>query len=129
MANAQSCLEIDSESVRCLAIAANAAKALGDLEAHSAFLSRYQEANPDDPAALFNQAVEFLNKLDDERARPLLEKCLEADPDFAKGLFEYGMLLLRSGDMEGAKAKLQRLIEVAPDSENAATARETIKYL
>ncbi len=126
---ARKCLELDAEDARCLAIAANAAKELGDTAAHNEYLTRYQQANPDDPAAFFNQAAEYLNKMDDEHARPLLEGCLKADPAFAKCLFEYGMLLLRTGDTEGAKANLQKYIEVIPEGEDAVTARETIKYL
>jgi len=128
-ARSEKCLELDDESVRCLAIAANSARELGDEKSHLEYLARYQELNPDDPAALFNQAAELLNKMDDEQARPLLEQCLEADPDFPKCLFEYGMLLLRTGDMEGAKAQLERYLEVAPDGDEAALATETIKYL
>ena len=62
-------------------------------------------AQPRRPATVFNQAAEYLNALDDEKARPLLEQCLEIDPDFPECLFEYGMVLLRTGDLEGAKAR------------------------
>jgi Flp pilus assembly protein TadD len=92
-------------------------------------MARYQELNPDDPATLFNQAVEYLNAMDDEAAKPLLQKCLEVDPNFPKCLFEYGMLLLRSGDLQGAKQHLEHYLEVAPNGDDADTARETIKYL
>jgi tetratricopeptide (TPR) repeat protein len=126
---AEKCLELDDEDTRCLAVAANSAQALGKTELRDQYMARYQALNPDDPATLFNQAAEHLNAMDDEAARPLLEKCLEVDPDFAKCLFEYGMLLLRSGDLEGAKANLSRYLEVAPDGPDASTARETIKYL
>jgi len=129
LAAARSCLEEDDESIHCLAIAANASQALGELETHSAYMARYKELNPEDPTILFNQAAEFLNKMDDGGARSLLEKCLDADPDFPQCNFEYGMLLLRSGDMEGAKTHLEKYLEVAPDGSDAATAQETIKYL
>jgi tetratricopeptide (TPR) repeat protein len=92
-------------------------------------MARYQALNPDDPATLFNQAAEFLNALDDEHARPLLERCLAVDPAFPQCLFEYAMVLLRSGDLGGAKAHLQRYLEVAPDGRDAAAASETVKYL
>ena len=127
--HARRCLEIDDESLRCLAVAANAAGDLGDDAAREAYLATYQELNPDDPATLFNQAVVFLNKMDDDGARPLLEQCLAADPEFPKCLFQYGMLLLRTGDLEGAKAHLETYIEVAPDGDDYAAAVETVKYL
>jgi Flp pilus assembly protein TadD len=126
---AERCLAQDDEAVECLAVAANAAQALGDMEARAGYLARYETLNPDDPTILFNGAVKYLNKMDDEGARPLLEKCLDADPEFPECLFEYGMLLLRSGDMEGAKSRLEKYIEVAPNGPDVATAQETIKYL
>ena len=129
LATSRRCLEEDDESLRCLAVASNAAGAVGDTEAQAAYLVQYQELNPDDPATLFNQAAGFLNKMDDDSARPLLESCLAVDPGFAKCLFEYGMLLLRTGDLEGAKAQFEKYLEVAPDGPDATTASETIKYL
>lgn len=126
---ARRCLEEDDESQKCLAVASNAAGMVGDEEAQAAYLAQYQGLNPDDPATLFNQAAGFLNKMDDESARPLLEECLVVDPEFAKCLFEYGMLLLRTGDLEGAKAQFEKYLEVAPDGPDATTAAETIKYL
>ncbi len=129
VADAKKCLELDDEAVKCAAVAANASRELGDMEAHQKYLTLYQQLNPDDPATIFNEAAGYLNKMDDEHARPLLEKCLEVDPDFPKCLYEYGMLLLRSGDMAGAKEKLQRYLEVAPDGPDAATVTETLKYL
>jgi Flp pilus assembly protein TadD len=129
LAAAETCVELNSDSIPCLAIAANASGALGDDAKRTEYLNRYQLLNPEDPTILFNEAAAFLNKLDDEGARPLLEKCLAADPDFPECNFEYGMLLLRGGDMEGAKTHLQKYLEVAPDGAQAATAQETIKYL
>ncbi len=126
---AKRCLEEDEESFGCLAIAANSSEALGDMEGHDRYMSLYQEFNPEDPTSLFNQAVVFLNAMDDEKAKPLLEQCLDADPEFPKCLFEYGMVLLRSGDIDGAKAQFEKYLEVAPDGVDAATAAETVKYL
>jgi len=129
LAAAEKCLAQDDESIQCLAIAANASGQLGKADVQTAYLARYQAVNPDDPTILFNEAAVYLNKLDDEGARPLLEKCLEADAEFPPCIFEYGMLLLRIGDMEGAKKYLEKYLELAPDGPNAATAQETIKYL
>jgi tetratricopeptide (TPR) repeat protein len=129
LASAKRCLDEDDESIKCLAVAANAAGALGDDEAREAYLARYQALNPDDPATIFNSAVVYLNKLDDDSAKPLLEQCLAADPEFGKCLFEYGMLLLRSGDLEGAKQQLEKYLSVEPDGPDATAASETVKYL
>ncbi len=129
LADAKKCLELDEESVECLAVAINASKALGKNEDAAAYMARYQELNPDDPATIFNEAAQYLNKMDDEHARPLLEKCLEVDGDYPECVYEYGMLLLRSGDMAGAKEKLEHYLEVAPNGPQAGGVRETLKYL
>ena len=129
LVTAKRCLEEDEESLGCLAIAANTSEALGDKEGHNHYMALYQEFNPEDPTSLFNQAVVFLNAMDDEKAKPLLEQCLDADPEFPKCLFEYGMVLLRGGDIDGAKAQFEKYLEVAPDGEDASTAAETVKYL
>jgi len=129
LAEAKKCLELDDESVECLAVAINASKALGKKDQAAAYMARYKELNPDDPATIFNEAAQYLNKMDDEHARPLLEKCLEVDADYPECIYEYGMLLLRSGDMPGAKKELQHYIEVAPDGPQAAGVKETLKYL
>ena len=70
-------LELDDEANGCLAVAANSAQNLGQTDKHASYITRYQELNPDDPTVLFNEAAVFLNNLDDDGARPLLEKCRE----------------------------------------------------
>jgi len=127
--HAKKCLELDETATPCVAVAANASNKLGDEQAYQTYMARYQELNPNDPTTLFNSAVEYLNAMDDEKAKPILEQCLQADPTFPKCLFEYGMVLLRLGDLEGAKAQLEKYLEVAPNGEDAETARETVKYL
>ena len=127
LAAAKSCLELAPESVQCLAVAINSSAQLGKEAIRTEYMARYQKLNPDDPTVLFNEAAVLLNNLDDDGARPLLERCLDADPDFPECNFEYGMLLLRSGDMEGAKERLQNYLEVAPDGPLESTDEETIK--
>ena len=126
---ARDCLDRAPELLQCLAIAINASGEIGDETTRSEYMALYQKLNPDDPTILFNEAAVFLNNLDDEGARPLLEKCLAAAPDYPECNFEYGMLLLRTGDMEGAKTHLQKYLDIAPNGPLAATAEETIKYL
>jgi len=126
---ATKCLELDDESVECLAAAINASKALGKTKDAEAYMARYKQLNPDDPATIFNEAAQYLNKMDDAHARPLLEKCLKVDPDYPECVYEYGMLLLRTGDMAGAKAKLLHYLEVAPNGPQADGVKETLKYL
>ncbi len=127
--DAKKCLDLDDEAVDCLATAANASRKLGDTKAAQEYLARYRQLNPDDPATLFDEAAKFLNKMDDKDAKPLLEKCLKADPNYGPCIFQYGMLLLRSGDMAGAKKQMLHYLKVAPNGKDAATAKQTLKYL
>ena len=127
--DAKKCLDLDDETVECLAVAANSCRALGDTKAEQKYIARYKELNPNDPATLFDEAAQYLNKMDDQHARPILEKCLTADPNYGPCIFQYGMLLLRSGDMAGAKKQLQHYLEVAPNGKQAATVKQTLKYL
>ncbi len=127
--SAKKCLAIQATFAGCLALAANAAKELGDLASYEKYMSAYKMVNPSDPAVLFNEAAELLNKQDDAGARPLLEQALQADPDFAPALFELGMVCVRAGETAKAKELLERLLKVAPDYKDAGMAAEMLKYL
>jgi tetratricopeptide (TPR) repeat protein len=129
LSEAQKCLEIQAMFANCLALAANAAKDLGDDAAYEKYMASYKFANPSDPAVLFNEAAELLNKQDDAGARPLLEQALAANPEFAPALFELGMIHVRAGESAKAKELLDRLLKVAPDYKDAPMATEMLKYL
>lgn len=47
LAAARMCFEQDDGYIQCLAIAANASQALGDEEAHAAYMAQYEDLNPD----------------------------------------------------------------------------------
>ena len=126
---AKKCLELSSDFAPCLAVAANTSKALGDTAAFDKYMAAYKAANPDDPAVLFNQAAEYINKGDDAKAKPLLEQALEANPDYGDALFQLGMIYVRAGNNAKAKELLEKFLEVAPSSKDAPTAKEMLKYL
>lgn len=126
---AKKCLGLSSDYAPCLAVAANASKALGDTAAFAKYMEAYKAANPDDPAVLFNQAAAYLNKGDDAKAKPLLEQALESNPNYGNALFQLGMLYVRAGNNAKAKELLEKFIKVAPDSKDAPTAKEMLKYL
>ncbi len=127
--NAKKCLSIQATFPNCLALAANAAKDMGDEPTYEKYMASYKMVNPSDPAVLFNEAAELLNKQDDAGARPLLEQALQANPNFAPALFELGMVYLRAGESGKARELLERLLKVAPDYKDAAMAAEMLKYL
>ena len=126
---ARKCLELSADFAPCLAVAANASKALGDEAAFEKYMAAYKAANPDDPVVLFNQAAEAINKGDDAKAKPLLEQALEAKPDYGDALFQLGMIYVRAGDNAKAKEMLEKFLQAAPDSKDAPTAKEMLKYL
>lgn len=91
--------------------------------------AEYQRIAPANPAALFNQAVPYLNDNNDEKAEELLLKALEVDDGFAKAHYELGSLYARQSRNELSKKHLLRYLELEPEGENAVFAREMLKYL
>lgn len=126
---ADRCLGISFNFTACLALGLNAARQLGDKALIERFESAYKLANPTDPSIPFNEAVEFLNKGDDAKAKPLLEQALQADPKYADALFQLGMVYFRLGETPKAKEMLKKFLEVAPDHKEAPTATEMLKYM
>jgi tetratricopeptide (TPR) repeat protein len=128
-ANAEKCLELKPDDTPCLAIALNSSKEAGAKEAYERFLAAYKLANPSDPGMMFNEAAIYLNKGDDNGAKPILEKILESEPEYPDALFQLGMVYLRGGDNPKAKELLQKFLKVAPDHRDAPSATEMLKYL
>jgi len=129
IAEVEKCLVASPNFAACLAAGANAAKAKGDSVLFDKYMAAYKTANPSDPAVAYNEAVAFLNKGDDAKAKPLLEEALAADPSYPDALFQLGMIYLRSGDSAKSKELLNKFLEVAPEHKEAASAREMLKYL
>jgi tetratricopeptide (TPR) repeat protein len=126
---AEKCLAIKPEFPQCLALAMNAAQAKCDKAIYEKYAERYKTANPTDPTLYYNEAVSYLNKADDAKAKPLLEKALEADPKYADAMFQLGMVYFRMGDTAKAKEMLQNFLATAPSHKEAPTAQEMLKYM
>jgi tetratricopeptide (TPR) repeat protein len=129
LAAAEKCLAIKPEFPQCLALGMNAAQAKKDNALFQKYAAAYKNANPTDPVVYFNEAVPLINKGDDAKARPLLEKALEADPNYADAMFQLGMVLFRSGETPKAKELLQKFIAAAPNHKEVPTAKEMLKYM
>lgn len=129
LVSAEKCLAISSTFAPCLALAVNASKAKGDKAAEEKYAAAYKLANPTDPTVYYNDAVAFLNKGDDAKAKPLLEQALQADPKHADAMFQLGMVYFRLGDTAKAKELLQKFLATAPDHKEAPTAQEMLKYM
>lgn len=126
---AEKCLGISFNFPACLALGLNAARALNDKALIEKYESAYKMANPTDPSIAYNSAVEYLNKGDDAKAKPLLEEALQADPKYADALFQLGMVYFRLGETPKAKETLQKFLELAPKHKEAPTATEMLKYM
>jgi tetratricopeptide (TPR) repeat protein len=84
---------------------------------------------PADAASLFNDAVKLLNAGKDAQAEPLLRQAIQANDKFGQAYYELGMVLVRTGKMAEAKTLLQKYLEIEPNGKDAATAKESLKYL
>jgi tetratricopeptide (TPR) repeat protein len=129
LADAEKCLASQAGFSPCLGLALNSAHSLGDKALIAKYEAEYKTANPTDPSIYYNEAVTYLNKGDDAKAKPLLEQALQADPKHADTLFQLGMVYFRTGDSAKAKELLQRFLEIAPDHKEAPTAKEMLKYM
>jgi len=84
---------------------------------------------PADAGTIFNDAVKLLNAGKDTEAEPLLKQAIQANDKFGPAYYELGMVYIRLGKMAEAKANLMKYLEVEPNGKEAATAKETLKYL
>lgn len=118
-------LDLVGEDELIAAMIADAYTMLGDDES----AKEYRQLAPPNPAVLFNEAVPHLNANRDAEAESLLKKAIEVDETFAKAHYELGALYARQGKNDEAKKHLMRYLELEPEGENAAFAREMVKYL
>lgn len=126
---ADKCLGISFNFTACLALGLNAARQIGDKALIERFETAYKAANPTDPSIAYNEAVEYLNKGDDAKAKPLLEQALQVDPKYADALYQLGMVYFRLGETAKAKETLKKFLELAPQHKEAPTATEMLKYM
>ncbi|MBI2212724.1 MAG: tetratricopeptide repeat protein [Acidobacteria bacterium] len=91
--------------------------------------AEYKAKAPQNAPDLYNQAVNFLNAGKDAEAVPLLTKATELDASFSDAWFQLGMAYVRLAKNPEAKAALQKYLDLAPNGNDAAMAKEVIKYL
>lgn len=118
-------LELTGEDAVISTLLADAYTALGDTEN----AKKYRKMAPANPAVLFNEAVPHLNANRDEEAEKLLKQAVAVDDTFAKAHYELGAIYARQGRNDEARKHLIRYLELQPTGENAAFAREMVKYL
>ena len=84
---------------------------------------------PADASSIFNDAVKLLNAGKDAEAEPLLKQSIQANDKFGQAYYELGMVYVRMGKMAEAKKNLTKYLEIEPNGKDAATAKESLKYL
>jgi len=126
---AEKCLEGSPGYAPCLALAANAAQAKGDKAAYDKYIAQYKNANPTDPALLFNDVVPLLNQGNFDEAEPKLDAILAIDPDFADALYQLALIKVNKADYPKAKELLEHFLKVAPTHKDAGTAQGMLEWI
>jgi len=119
----------NEEKVIGLRILVNAYMKKGKKDKAQEYQKQLEVLEPKSAEALYNKAVEFLNKKDDAGAKPLLEEAIGVNAEFPDAYYELGFIYLREGDMAKSKATFQTFLKLVPTGEKADTAKETIKWL
>jgi tetratricopeptide (TPR) repeat protein len=123
--SANKALALAPDETDMYAIQFEAYKATGD----KAKAAEVKKKLPADAASAFNDAVKLLNDGKDAEAEPLLKAAIAANDKFAQAYYELGMVNVRQGNMAEAKKNLQKYLELEPNGKDAATAKESLKYL
>lgn len=127
---AQKTLELDPDNDRAERMRYQALRFLGqDEEAQAAFNALSSADQAEALKLQYNEATEFFNAGDTQKAMVLLGDILAANPDHAKAHYMMGLSYVNLGENAKAKEHLQRFVELAPDDPDATTAQEMINYL
>ena len=86
-----------------------------------------QQGHPDDPTTLFNQAAEHLNALDDDAARPLLERAVALRPDDARTWLDLAEIWSWAGNHLAAEADLKAAAAASADYEDPSRSSSSIE--
>ena len=123
--SANKALEIAPDETDMFAILYEAYTATGD----KAKAAEAKKKMPADAGSIFNDAVKLLNAGKDAEAEPLLRQSIQANDKFGPAYYELGMVYIRLGKMAEAKQNLMKYLELEPNGKEAATVKETLKYL
>jgi len=123
--SANKALELAPDETDMYAVLYTAYTATGD----KAKAAEAKKKLPANAGQLFNDAAKAINSGKDADAEPLLKQAIAADEKFAQAYYELGMVYVHLGKYADAKANLQKYLELDPNGKDAATAKETLKYL
>jgi tetratricopeptide (TPR) repeat protein len=123
--SANKALEIAPDETDMHAILYEAYMATGD----KVKAAEAKKKMPADAGTIFNDAVKLLNAGKDTEAEPLLRQAIQANDKFGPAYYELGMVYIRLNKLAEAKQNLEKYLEIEPNGKEAATVKETLKYL
>lgn len=127
---ANKALELDPENDRAQRMRYQALRFLErDEEAQAAFDALSETDRAEALKLQYNEATEFFNAGETQKAMVLFGDVLAADPDHAKAHYMMGLSYVNLGENAKAKEHFNRFLELAPDDPDATTAKEMLAYL
>ncbi len=123
--HANAALDLGGDDQNMFAILSFAYEKVGNKEKAREFRAKA----PANASQLFNDAVPLLNAGKDAEAEQLLLQAIQADDTFALAHYELGSVYARAGKIEKARQHLSRYLELEPNGDQAAIAKEMLKYL
>jgi len=107
-------LEKSTENENIYKVTLIAAERLGNTAKIEELKSMGMSQGLINPSDLFNQAVDALNNMNDEKATGLLNQVLEMDETFARAYYELGKIKVREFEFEEAVKYLRTFLKHAP---------------
>jgi Flp pilus assembly protein TadD len=105
---------------------------LGQVDKAAAVLDEAKQVGADDPVALLNVGISYLNKKDYAHAEAMFQRVIDSkatNEDLAMAYGLMGQLQLRAGKTDAAVASLKKCLELDPKGRLAAETDETLKAL
>lgn len=122
-------LEVEPDNMGIALLQVNLLAEAGRLEDAKAVLDGLPSGALEDPTAVINVGILFLNKGEPTAAIDYLDKAIEIDPTSAVSYYYRGMAHLQNENMDSAKADFEKVVALDPDSPEAADAQGMLEYL
>lgn len=101
----------------------------GQLEEGKAMLEKVPEGTMQDPTALINLGILFLNKNEPQEAWSWLDRAVKLDLSRGESYYYRGLAAIQLKKLAEARADFQKVVELAPNSTEAKDSSEMLKSL
>ncbi len=126
---AERSLALEPEDLNMSKLALESARMVGDMVAETKFSEAVKEIEGVTPETLYAEAVDALNKNDDEVATKKLNEIITMKPDFGIAYFYLGHIKVREGEFEDAVKYLKQFLKNDPNHEKVEEAKDLIVTL